>query len=454
VQTVIVGAGTVGFDLAVELQKAHHDIAVVEQDPRRCAEIREKLDILLVEGRGTNPRVLEQAGIRDAEMVIAVTSVDEVNILVCSLAAEYGIQTRIARIRNRELTGRASPLDLSKVGVTRIINPERIVVRIIDHIALIPDVVEVFGYHDGEILIARHIMTAEMPVIGRSLLDVPNIVESNRFFLAVALKRGGKAWIPAGDDVLQAGDDLTTLLSLDSLPEYLEVLGLSRRKVRKAIVAGDGLTAILLCEALKSWIESVILVDPDAEHGQMAAEQLEGIEVIHGNPTDRDILREVNACKADLFVGAGRQTAQNVMGALLARAEGVVKVIAVSYEPQNNRLFRQIGVHHVISPRRAMTQEIIDLIHRGRLSMELQLRDMPLESIEMRADEKSRITRAPLVKVWQPLRRKAIVGAVIRQGRPLIPRGNTQIQAEDDVIVITEPKYVQKIRKLFKGPQA
>lgn len=449
-QTVIVGAGTVGFDLARQLQKANHDIAMIERDPQRCAAIGEKLDVLVVPGMGTSPPVLEAAGIGDAQMCIAVTSVDEINILVCSMAEQYGVPVRIARVRNRELTAPDSPVDLTSLGVTRVINPERLVVRIIEHIARIPDVVEVFGYHDGEVLIARHIMTDQMPIIGRSLLEIPNIVAADHYFLAVAIKRGVRTWIPAGDDQLQPGDDVTTVLPYASLPEYLSALGLSHRHVRNAVVAGQGLTAVLLCEALKSWIEDVTLIDPDPADGQAIAESLEKLDVIEGDPTDREVLHEVNVASADLFIAAGRSTTQNVMSALLARAEGVPKVIAVSYEPQNNRLFRQIGISHVISPRRAMTQEIMDVIHRGRGAMELQLRDMPLESFELRAEVDSPITAVPLSEIWHPLRRKAIIGAVIRDGHPLVPHGKTQIQPEDDAVVVTEPKHVDRISKLFR----
>jgi trk system potassium uptake protein TrkA len=450
VQIVIVGAGTAGFDLAVHLQRAGHDVSLVEQDVRRSATIREKLDILVVEGSGSSPAALEAAGIRDAQMVLAVTSVDEVNILVCGIAAQLGVETRIARIRSREFAGDRAKVDIRQLGVTRFIDPELISVRIIDQIARIPDVVEVFGYHDGQVLIVRHVMTPEMPIIGASLADALNKATPHRL-LAVALQRGGETRIPTGTDVFLPGDDFTSVIPQDSLHKYLEFLGLAGRRVKKAIVAGDGLTAILLSEALRSWVDDVSLVDPDPQHGHQAAERLDGVEVIHGDPTDRDVLRDVNAARADLFVGAGRETTPNVMSALLARSEGTERVVAVSYEPQSNRLFREIGVQYVVSPRRALAREIMDLIHRGRISMELQLRDMDLESLEIRAEERSKITRGPLQEIWKPLRSKAIVGAVVHRGETHIPGGDTRVVAGDDVIVVTHPKSAGKILALFRG---
>lgn len=447
-QIVIVGAGTVGFDLAVQLQKAGHDVGLVERSEARCSEISAKLDILVVEGHGSSPRALEQAGIADAHMVLAVTSNDEVNILVCGIAEQHGVATRIARVRNREFTRRKARVDLHRLGVTRVIDPEGVVVRVIDQIARIPDVVEAFGFHEGEILVARHVMTPEMPIIGRTLIEILQMAGTERF-LSVALRRGHEARIPVGDDVIQPGDDMTTLFHRDSLPKYLDLLGLSGRRVRKAVVAGDSLTAIQLCEVFETWVDDVTLISRNEAHAQRAAKRLREAEVIHGEPTERDILQEVHVAGADLFVGCGLDTPQNVMSALLARAEGARRVVAMSLEPQSNELFRSIGVDHVISPRRAMTHAIFDLIHVGRGAVELHLRDMELEAIELTAADGSPITRAPLAKTWQAMRRHAIVGAIVRDGTMLIPRGDTRLDAGDEAIIIAEARAIPKLRKLF-----
>jgi trk system potassium uptake protein TrkA len=268
--------------------------------------------------------------------------------------------------------------------------------------------------------------------------------------LSVALRRDGVTRIPTGGDILAAGDDVTTVIPRTSLGKYLDLLGLGKRRVRKAVIAGDGLTAILLAETLSEWVEDVTLVDPDPRHGLMAAERLEGVEVIEGDPTERDVLMEVNVPGADLFVGAGKTTTPNVMSALLARSEGCGRVIAVSYEPQSNRLFHEIGVQYVVSPRQAMAREIIDLIHRGRISMELQMRDLELESVEFRAEEHSKITRGALSEVWYPFRSKAIVGAVFHNGSAIIPSGATVVMPGDDVIVVTHPKSAKAIGQLFR----
>lgn len=454
-QIVIVGGGTVGTELAVHLQRSGHSVALVEPRHDRCAELAEKMDILVVEGSGASPRSLEQAGIAGAQMLIAVSSVDEANILACSLAAQYGVPTRMARVRSSgEFTAKGSPVNLETLGITRVIDPEHVMVRVIAQIAHIPGAVEVFSYHDGEILLARHIMREGMPIIGKRFKDIAAMTGAHRF-LAVAIRREaeGRTWIPAGDDVVNAGDDITTAFTRDSLEQYLGILGLEQRRVRRAIVTGDGLTAIQLCEDLATWVDMVTLIDWNADHAMRAAQRLHGVEVIHGDPTERAVLREVSINRADLFVGVGNDTTRNVMGALLARSEGCAEVIAVSLEPASNRLFREIGVNHVISPRRAINQEIMDVIARGRMSVELQLRNLDLESVEIRAGEGSKVTRGPLHQVWAPYRRQAIVGAVYRQGRAEIPGGATVLAPGDEAVVIVNPRQAGTIAKLFKGPK-
>ncbi len=449
-QIVIVGAGTVGYELAIQLQKQGHDVALIEQKRERVLEIAEKLDILVVPGSGSSPSALEAAGIRDAEMILAVTSEDEVNILACGLAARYGVPQRIARVRNPELTAAEGKMVLDGFGVTRFINPERVIVQVIDQIARVPDALEVFGYHEGEILISRHIIKANMPVLDRNLMEILQLA-GGRNFLAVALHRNGQTRIPGGQDVLQEGDDVTTLFSRKGLETYLDLLDLGSRTVKSAVVAGRSLTAVQLCESLSEWVEKVVYLDPDYEHGLDAAERLEGVEVLYGEPTERDVLRDAGVENIDLFVGAGEDTSQNVMSALLARSEGAKKIIAISMEPRSNNLFREIGVDHVISPRRLMAQEIMDIIHRGRISVELQLRDMNLESMEIQAEAGSKITKDSLAKVWNPLHGKAIAGAIFRKGEVKIPRGDTQVEAGDDVIVVCQPQMAPKIQKLFRG---
>lgn len=447
-QIVIVGAGSVGYDLAVQLRKAKHDVSMVDIDPDRTSAACERLDILVVNGSGCSPKALESGGIRGADTLLAVSSSDEVNILACGIAAQYGVGKRVARIRSAEFTDANAVVEIQKLGVTHVIDPEMAVVRVIEQNIRVPEALEVFNYHEGAILICRHILREDMPVVGRTLSESLHLI-SDQNLLAVAIHRDGETWIPGGDDIPRAGDDLVTLLPKSSLTHYEELLDLTRLRVRKVVVAGDSLIALELCRVLKLWVEDVTLLDPSESHGLRAAEELDGVEVVHGPATERASLDEVNVGGADFFVGASQDTTSNVMGALLASSEGAREVLAISYTPGSNRLFREIGVDYVVSPRRAIAQAIMDLIQRGNAQVELQLRDLDIESVELTAEEGSHVTRGPLHTTWQTLRREAVVGAVFRNGELLIAGGGTEIQAGDEVVVVTRPRAIEKVRREF-----
>jgi len=450
VEIVIVGAGSVGQNLAIQLQRNGQSVAVLEPDPARAEALREAADIQVLTASGSSPLALEAAGIQRAHTILAVTNLDEVNILACGLARQYGVKTRIARIRSGEFVGAASHVNLWELGVSHVIDPERVVTQVISQLARIPDAVEVFSYHEGEILISRNMLQEGMPILGETLAEGaqrPDAVDLR----VVALKRGDDVWIPGGDAQPMAGDELVAVFPRASLPGYLRTLGLEHHSVKKAVVAGDGLLGIILAASLNTWVPEVVLIDSDPEHARQAAETLDGVDVFSGDPTDQAVLKEIHLSGADLFVGAGQKTTANVMSALFARSHGVDEVMAISHEPGNNPLYRQLGVHQVISPRRAVTQEIMDMLTHGHGAFELHFRDMDLESLELVAEAGCAMLNGPLSEVWTPFQGDAIIGTIRRNGNCFIPTKSTRIMVDDEVILVTHPVRVERLRSMFEG---
>lgn len=449
-EIVIVGAGSVGQNLAIQLQRNGQSVAVLEPDSERADALREAADIQVLTASGSSPIALEAAGIQRAHTLLAVTDLDEVNILACGLARQYGVKTRIARIRSGEFVGSKSHVNLWELGVSHVIDPERVVTRVITQLAMIPDAVEVFSYHEGEILISRHVLQEGMPILGQSLAEAATLEDSIKL-RAVAIKRGDQVWIPHGDARPEAGDELVTVFPRESLPGYLTALGLERHRVRKAVVAGDGLLGIILASSLNTWIPEVVLIDSDPTHARHAAECLDGIDVIAGDPTDQAVLKEIHLAGAELFVGVGESTTGNVMSALFAASQGVDEVMAISHDPGNNPLYRQLGVHQVISPRRAVAQEIMDMLAHGHGAFELHFRDMNLESLELVAESGAGVLDGALSEIWGPLHGDAIIGIIRREGACFIPEGTTRLLANDEVIVITSPDRADRLRAMFEG---
>ena len=447
---VIVGGGVVGFSLAEHLMYENHDISLVEKDPNVCRVDGDRLDIKLICGNGSSPRVLEAAGIKGADMILAVTPIDELNIIVCSIAQQYGIESRIARIRSNEFRGGDASIDIGKMGVTLVIDPEQVVVDSIIQYVETPGASDSSNFQKGNILVRAYQVTEDMPIANKSLIELGTDLE-NQPILFVAAVRNGEGIIPHGDHVIQPGDETYGIFPRDSIDTYLELFNKTRKDVKTVVITGDSLTAIQLADALQEIVDKVVLVDPDAEHAHLAADILNNVDIVHGDCTESSILKEVYVRNAQFFIAAAKETEYNVMSALLAKAEGAREVIAVSNEIRQDKLFNSIGIDNVIYPRLAIAREILEAIHSGHIGQVVRIRDLNIEALRLTAEHNSPITGKPLQHIRSKIPKGSIISAIIRETEMIIPDGSTVIEPGDQMIVITYTKNLSRVRKLFKS---
>lgn len=448
---IIVGAGLVGKSLAEQLLAEGNDISIIEKDSDLCHKIEEKLDVLVVEGSGSNPRIIEAAGVKNADILLAVTPEDEVNILACSIAARRNVPKRIARIRNRDYIHPPDWLELEQLGVTQLIDPEMAVVDAINQFVMTPGVIEAASFEHGRILLREFKVTSGMPIVGKSLMEIRAMAEKHHI-LIMTIVRNDRAIIPSGDIIIEDGDEILALFLKDALHEFHEVINPPFKRVKKLIISGGSLTSFKLARSLEPYVDNIIWVCPDYKYGAWAANQLNSVQIMHGDSTEIDLLKEIHIENAHFFIGASDNTEHNILSSLLAKSQGVRETIAVSNQPaKSNKLFKSIGIDHVINPRLTTATSIMDLIHRGRILTEVRIRDMDLEAIRISADANSKIIGRPLAVTWKKLAKKAIVGAVIREDKIMIPSGNTTIHAGDQVFVIARAHTVKAINKLFRS---
>lgn len=446
---IIVGGGVVGFSLAEYLRYEHHDIVLIERERAVYEQIIDKTDIQLILGNGSSPRLLEAGGIRDADMVIAVTPNDELNILVCGIARQYNVETRIARIRSSEFRDGDASIDLGDMGVTRIIDPESVVVDSIVQFIETPGATDAVNFQGGNVLMRGYRVTADMPLVGKSLVDIRRESEDHPMLFIAAL-RGGEAIIPDGDYVIQKGDDIFGIFHRSSLDAYLKLFNHSGRESKNVIIAGDSLTSLLLAEAVRNVAEKVVLIDRDAEHAEHAANILNNVEIIHGEATDSGILNEVYVRNADFFIAASNESEYNVLSTLLAKAEGAREAMAIITDIKHDRLYASIGIDHIIHPRLAIAREILESINRGQIGRIVRIRNLDIEAIRITAEENSPITGKPLQHIRSKIQKGSIIGTILRGDEMIIPGGNTIIEPGDQMIVITYTRNVARVRKLFK----
>ncbi len=286
---LIVGAGIVGFNLAQELSHEGHDISIIDANPEKIKLISEKLDVLAVRGNGCLPSTLIQGRIRDAEMVIAVTDKDEINLMVCFLAHKFEVKERFARLRNMELTGESQVFKPEELFVDHAINPAEIIIDSILKIIKTPGAVNVAEFANGQIFFRGFDVPADAPLAGKTIEEIREVCELNAF-LVVAIVREGKMIIPKYENRIQAGDKIYVLVDHDFLPLILPMLNRQVDEIQKIIIYGASQIAVHLARELNEFISDVSIIEPSLEKANEAADTLEDTVILHGSGTDPERL--------------------------------------------------------------------------------------------------------------------------------------------------------------------
>ncbi len=445
---IIVGGGVVGMSLGDHLLRDKHQLSLIEVDSLLCEQLSDKLDAQILNGPGTSPTILKEAGLPDADMVLAVTPNDEVNMLVCAIAAQYDVKHRIARLRSSEFAEGSDVIDLAKLGVTSVIYPEKVLADQIMQFVETPHAIEAANFEQGRILLRGFKVTEEMELANKTPQQIREEI-APVVVLFSALIRNGTGVIPDGATVIEPGDTLYALFPRESLDRFRKLIGIEKKN-RKIIMTGDSYSSIELAKLLDQTDYQVTYVDPSLEHANKAAALLENIEVLHGTCTEPDLLRELNVDAASFFIAVSDEADYNMLSTLLAKAEGAHEVIAITTEDLHDHLFHSIGIDHIINPRVTTARAILDIISRGHIGAVVKLSDVDIEAVRFNVSADCEVANQKVRKIATKLRRGTIIGVIVRQDRMILPDGETIIEPDDHVIVITQHRNLSIVSKLFK----
>jgi trk system potassium uptake protein TrkA len=343
VKVVIVGAGEVGYQIADRLSREGHDIALIERSAEKVGPLATKLNALVVEGIGASAEVLEKVEVQNADLFIAVTDMDEVNLIACMLANEYGVPTIISRIRNIEYAGAEWAANAKKLGIDLLINPETVVAEELVRVISYPVATSVAEFADGLVVFLGYRIGADNPLAGITLKELGDLCGMYRLVVA-ALSRQQETVVPHGQDKILRGDILYFLCRKEDLPAINYLFGFGERRTKNIMILGGGWVGEGVARELARQKFRVKILDRNRDRCRHLAQSLDGVAVIHAEGTDVATLHDEGIEDTDVFVAVTQKDEGNILCSLLAKRRGAKRAIALVSQPQYVSLAPSIGV--------------------------------------------------------------------------------------------------------------
>ncbi|MGM9662784.1 MAG: Trk system potassium transporter TrkA [Oscillospiraceae bacterium] len=449
---VIIGCGKVGYTLARQLTGEGHELTLVDAKGPALQNAENTLDIMCVEGNGASLRVLKEAGVQKADLVIAVTSHDEVNVVCCLMAKKLGARHTIARIRDIDYF-RDTQMLKREIDLDMAINPEQAAAQEISRILRVPSAFSVEPFAGGRVELIGFTVNETDGIAGVSLMEY-NKRNPNGTLLC-AVERGGEAIIPNGDFVPRIGDRAYLVGSQKELNRMFRLMNRPTSRIRTVSIIGGSRIAFYLALALERAGIQVTIVEARRENCELLAGVLPGALILQGDGTDNVLQESEGIFRADALVALTGRDEENLLLAMCAQRAGVKKVIAKTTRDNYRDLVKQTQIDSTISPKDITANKIGKYV-RGLVNSEgsvveslYKLLGGKIEAVEFTARAGSRLVNVPLKDL--PLRKGLLVASIVRGQASIIPDGNTQILPEDHVIVMAKSLFLHDINEILEG---
>ncbi len=446
-RVVVVGAGEVGFHLAQRLSEEHQDVVVIECDPEQADHAAQHLDVQTVVGNGASLSALDKASVRDASMLLAVTSRDEVNLIACLAAKRLGVSYTVARISSPDYYADQSVLSREEMGIDLMVNPEREcareTVRLLQNVAF----TEVAEFADGRVQLVGLKVQDGAPVAGRSIRELREYFDGDYHFMTVAVVRDDQTTIPRADSTIEAGDRIYLLAPTAEMGAVAPLAGYEHFALERVMIAGGSAEGLHIAKELEAVGVHCTILDRDRRRCVELAEELPKSLVLHADATDLELLEMEGVSGADGFVAATGNDETNLLSSLLAKEAGARKVLALVHKFEYLKLVPAVGVDASLSPRLSTVNAILRRVRRGRVMTVASLSGIDAEAIEFEVTHASRIAGQAIRDVDFP--KHAVIGTVLRGDDILLPRGDEVLHPGDDVIVFSLPDAIPQVEALF-----
>ena len=448
---VILGAGQVGRSAANSLSREEaNEVTVVDLDEDILRNLQDRLDIRTVAGNAAYPSVLEAAGAPEADIIVALTNSDEVNMMACEIAYTlYRTPTKIARIRSSEYTNRSELFGDAALNVDVFISPEQLVTEYVERLIKFPGALQVLDFADGKVQLVGVRALKGGPLVGQRLRELPEHLPKAEARV-VAIYRAGRSVAPEGDTVIESGDEVFFLAARADIKKVMSELRKQDDPVKKVVIAGGGNIGLRLARTLEK-SSQVKLIERDLKRARRASEILENAIVLNGDAADEELLVEENIDSADVFAALTNSEEANILSAMLAKRLGAHKVMALINKPSYAELMESGSIDIAISPQTITIGSLLAHVRRGDVVRVHSLRRGAAEALEavVHGDQhSSRVVGRRVEEIILP--EGTSIGAIVRGEEVLMAHHDTVVQADDHAILfLSDRRHLDAVERLF-----
>lgn len=444
---VIIGMGEVGRHLIRTLEHEGHDIVAIDQSADAIGHIEDHHDVMTLTGYGASHDVLTAAQVEKADLVVAVTDRDEVNLIAALAAKQLGAKRVVARAQGNAWTAHQEGVRYGLLGVDVVINPRVLVAQELARIARSHGAVDVIDLAQDRLELVQLELAEDARFVGKPLMKLA----LPRDTLIAALVREGRLTIPGGADVLLAGDRVY-MIGLPNAILKAEDLFTTRREARRVCIVGGGVVGSALARALAMDDAEVLVIEQDRATAEALSVAVPKATIVHGDGTDRQLLEEEEIGTYDLLCAVTSADEVNLMASLLSQRVGAGRTAALVHRGDYMPIYKQLGVDIVLTPRAVASDQILRYCRGGGVQNITSLEDGQAEVAELTVERGARVVGIPLKRMGLP--RGALLGGLVHDDRVIIPRGDDVVHAGDTVIVLLTESARPIVERMFRGRKA
>lgn len=441
---VIIGAGKVGYSLARMLSAEEHDVIVVEPEIERGNIINEKLDVQVVNGNGASPRLQRAIDIGNADLVIAVTDRDEINMLSCMFAKLAGAKRTVARLRDIDYANDIAALQENMPQVDVFINPEQVTAEAISNYIRIPEAKNIYYFDKRKLMMVELPVSEQSTINGKALKDLPKM----KPFLITAVLRDGKFIIPNGNEIIRANDFIFLMTKTSDMKEIERSLGFKRKVIQKVMILGGGRLGYYLAKILEPMDVQVKIIEQNLKRCEFLSGMLDTTIVLNGDVGDADILAEEGISNVDILVASTDNDKLNILACLLGAQLGAKQTVTQIRRTDYMPLIQSVGIDVAVDPQALTREAILKLIRKGKLESLTLIDSGSAEVIDLIVKKEHRKICGCKVKNI-PFPSGVIISSIDRDNDVIIPNGEDVIMAGDRITIFVGKKAVRKVEKLI-----